>query len=128
MGHEMAEHPGDTKEKIDLVSGVELKGLELPIKYPKKVKRNAEYDEMFQDGFFTEKIVDLAKEFDLLVLLLQNKNVALNRSFLYESVWHDWYTGDTRTLDNHIQRLRKKLDWADTIETVFRIGYRLKTH
>ena len=69
-----------------------------------------------------------AKEFDLLVLLLQNKNVALNRSFLYESVWHDWYTGDTRTLDNHIQRLRKKLDWADTIETVFRIGYRLKTH
>ncbi|SCW35072.1 DNA-binding response regulator, OmpR family, contains REC and winged-helix (wHTH) domain [Ruminococcaceae bacterium YRB3002] len=66
------------------------------------------------------------KEFDLLVLLIQNKNVALNRSYLYESVWHDWYNGDTRTLDNHIQRLRKKLDWADTIETVFRIGYRLK--
>ena len=72
--------------------------------------------------------VDLtAKEFDLLVLLANNKNVALNRSYLYEAVWHDWYTGDTRTLDNHIQRLRKKLDWGDTIETVFRIGYRLKT-
>ena len=49
----------------------------------------------------------------------------LNRSYLYEAVWHDWYTGDTRTLDNHIQRLRKKLDLGDTIETVFRIGYRL---
>ena len=71
--------------------------------------------------------VDLTnKEFDLLVLLIQNKNVALNRSYLYESVWHDWYTGDTRTLDNHIQRLRKKLDWGDRIETVFRIGYRFK--
>ncbi len=68
------------------------------------------------------------KEFDLLVLLVRNKNVALNRSYLYEAVWHDWYTGDTRTLDNHIQRLRKKLDWGDTIETVFRIGYRLKMH
>lgn len=66
------------------------------------------------------------KEFDLLVLLIQNKNVALNRSYLYEAVWHDWYTGDTRTLDNHIQRLRKKLDWGDRIETVFRIGYRFK--
>ena len=65
------------------------------------------------------------KEFDLLVLLVQNKNVAMNRSYLYEAVWHDWYTGDTRTLDNHIQRLRKKLDLGDTIETVFRIGYRL---
>jgi len=68
-----------------------------------------------------------AKEFDLLMIFVQNKNVALSRSYLYESVWHDWYNGDTRTLDNHVQRLRKKLDWADTIETVFRIGYRLKT-
>ena len=68
-----------------------------------------------------------AKEFDLLVIFVQNKNVALSRSYLYESVWHDWYNGDTRTLDNHVQRLRKKLDWAETIETVFRIGYRLKT-
>ena len=66
------------------------------------------------------------KEFDLLVILMQNRNVALSRSYLYESVWHDWYNGDTRTLDNHIQRIRKKLDWGDVIETVFRIGYRLK--
>ncbi len=56
MGHEMAEHPGDTKEKIDLVSGVELKGFNLPIRYPKKVRRDADYDVMFQNGFFTEKI------------------------------------------------------------------------
>ena len=66
------------------------------------------------------------KEFDLLALLMQRKNVALSRSFLYEAVWKTEYTGETRTLDNHIQRLRKKLGWEDCILTVFRIGYRLK--
>lgn len=67
-----------------------------------------------------------AKEFDLLVMLMRNKNVALSRSVLYESVWEEEYTGETRTLDNHVQRIRKKLDWQDRIQTVFRIGYRLK--
>jgi DNA-binding response OmpR family regulator len=66
------------------------------------------------------------KEFDLLAVLLGHKNVALSRSFLYETVWQEEYTGETRTLDNHIQRLRKKLDWNDVIQTVFRIGYRLR--
>lgn len=67
-----------------------------------------------------------AKEFDLLTVLIRNRNVALSRCFLYESVWQEEYTGETRTLDNHIQRLRKKLGWNDKIQTVFRIGYRLK--
>ena len=67
-----------------------------------------------------------AKEFDLLVMLMRNRNVALSRSVLYESVWEEEYTGETRTLDNHVQRIRKKLDWQDRIQTVFRIGYRLK--
>ena len=67
-----------------------------------------------------------AKEFDLLTVLIRNRNVALSRCFLYESVWQEEYTGETRTLDNHIQRLRKKLGWTDKIQTVFRIGYRLK--
>lgn len=70
--------------------------------------------------------IDLTtKEFDLLVVLLQHKNVALSRCYLYEAVWQEEYMGETRTLDNHIQRLRKKLDWSDCIQTVFRIGYRL---
>lgn len=66
-----------------------------------------------------------AKEFDLLEVLIKNKNIALTREYLYESVWKDSYMGQTRTLDNHVQRLRKKLGWDDVIETVFRIGYRL---
>ncbi|MBR4026403.1 MAG: response regulator transcription factor [Lachnospiraceae bacterium] len=65
------------------------------------------------------------KEFDLLETLVRNKNIALSRCFLYETVWGEEYAGQTRTLDNHIQRLRKKLDWEDVIQTVFRIGYRL---
>ncbi|MCI8860605.1 MAG: response regulator transcription factor [Lachnospiraceae bacterium] len=66
------------------------------------------------------------KEFDLLVELIQNKNVALYRERLYEKVWGSAYMGDTRTLDSHIQRLRRKLGWDKYIKTVFRIGYRLE--
>ena len=71
--------------------------------------------------------IDLTlKEFDLLVELIRNKNVALYRHSLYEKVWNEPFTGETRTLDSHIQRLRKKLDWDEHIKTVFRIGYRLE--
>lgn len=66
------------------------------------------------------------KEFDLLVELMQNKNVALYRERIYEKVWGGSFMGDTRTLDSHIQRLRKKLGWENYIRTVFRIGYRLE--
>ncbi len=67
-----------------------------------------------------------AKEFDLLVELVQNKNVALYREQLYEKVWREPFLGETRTLDSHIQRLRKKLGWEERIKTIFRIGYRLE--
>ena len=71
--------------------------------------------------------VDLTvKEYDLLTELLQNKNVALYRERLYEKVWGEEFLGDTRTLDSHIQRLRKKLGWEERIKTVFRVGYRLE--
>ncbi len=66
------------------------------------------------------------KEFDLLATLIRHRNVALTRCYLYETVWGEEYLGETRTLDSHIQRLRKKLDWNDAIQTVFRIGYRLR--
>jgi DNA-binding response OmpR family regulator len=74
-----------------------------------------------------EQSVELTvKEFDLLVELVRNKNVALYRDRLYEKVWGEPFVGETRTLDTHIQRLRKKLDWDERIKTVFRIGYRLE--
>ncbi len=73
-----------------------------------------------------EQIELTVKEFDLLVELIRNKNIALYRERLYEKVWGEAYKGDTRTLDSHIQRLRRKLGWDKYIKTVFRIGYRLE--
>ena len=65
------------------------------------------------------------KEYDLLLYLVQNKNIALYRDTLYEKVWDEEY-GQTRTLDLHIQRLRKKLGWDEVIKTVYKVGYMLE--
>lgn len=72
--------------------------------------------------------VDLTPyEFRLLEQLMRNRGAALYRDTLYERVWGgDLAESDTRTLDLHIMRLRRKLHWHDCIETVYRIGYRLK--
>ena len=73
-----------------------------------------------------ENIELTLKEFDLLVLLIKNKNMALSREYLLEKVWGYEYLGETRTIDTHIQKLRKKLDLTDSIKTVYKIGYRLE--
>ena len=65
------------------------------------------------------------REFGLLEQLMRNRGAALYREALYERVWGG-EMADTRTLDLHIQRLRKKLGWQDRIETVYRVGYRLR--
>lgn len=71
--------------------------------------------------------IDLTtKEFMLLEILIRNKNIALSREKLLELVWGYDYMGETRTVDVHIQRLRKKLGLDDKIKTVFKIGYRLE--
>ena len=73
-----------------------------------------------------EKVDLTPKEFDLLMLLVQNKNTALYREIIFEKVWGEELEFETRTLDLHIQRLRRKLDWKDKIKTVYRIGYMLE--
>lgn len=66
------------------------------------------------------------KEFMLLEILIRNKNIALSREKLLELVWGYDYMGETRTVDVHIQRLRKKLDLDNKIKTVYKMGYRLE--
>ena len=66
------------------------------------------------------------KEFGLLVLFMKNKNVALFRETLYEKVWEGEYYGDSRTLDLHVQRLRRKLGWEHSLVAVYKVGYRLE--
>lgn len=68
------------------------------------------------------------KEFGLLVLFIRNKNVALFREVLYEKVWEDEYIADSRTLDLHVQRLRKKLGWERNLVAVYKVGYRLEVN
>lgn len=66
------------------------------------------------------------KEFELLLNLVKNKNRALSREYLLEKIWGYEYMGETRTVDTHIQKLRRKLNLADNIKTVYKIGYRLE--
>lgn len=67
-----------------------------------------------------------AKEFDLMVYLMRNKNKALYRSQIYEQVWREEYTGEGRTVDLHVQRVRKKLGLEKEIVPVYKIGYKLE--
>ncbi|MBD8497901.1 response regulator transcription factor [Paenibacillus arenosi] len=73
------------------------------------------------------EVVELTpKEYDLLVVLLKNKNIALSREQFIDKVWGDDYYGETRTVDMHIKSLRKKLDLQDHIKTIYKLGYRLE--
>lgn len=73
-----------------------------------------------------KQIMLTLKEFELLLFLVRNKNIALYRETIYENIWQNEYMGDGRTVDLHIQRLRKKLHWEDKIKTVYKVGYRLE--
>lgn len=66
------------------------------------------------------------KEFELLLLFVRNKNIALYRETIYENVWGSNYMGDSRTVDLHVQRLRRKMNWEDKIKAVYKVGYRLE--
>lgn len=72
-----------------------------------------------------EEISLTMKEFDLLLLFVRNRNIALYRDAIYESVWGGEYMGQSRTVDLHVQRLKKKLQWEDEISAVYKVGYRL---
>ena len=73
------------------------------------------------------KKVDLTpKEYELFVLFVRNQGVALFRNRIFQMIWETDYVEDTRTLDLHIQRLRKKLHLEDRLKTIYRIGYRLE--
>ena len=78
---------------------------------------------VYKDG---QEIFLKPREFDLLQVLINNRNLALSREKLLKLVWEFDYEGDTRTVDVHIQRLRQKLSIADRIKTVYKIGYRFE--
>ena len=68
------------------------------------------------------------KEYELLVYLIKNQNIAVRREQLLEKVWGYDYYGDDRTLDTHMKSLRKKIgEYANCIITIRRVGYRFET-
>lgn len=72
-------------------------------------------------------LLDLTpQEFTLLEILVENRNLAISREKLLELAWGYSYGGTTRTVDVHIQKLRKKLGWEEHIKTVYKMGYRLE--
>lgn len=86
--------------------------------------------EMDRDGKvvrYHNKVVDLTpQEYNLMEILVINQNLALSREKLLELAWGYEYEGDTRTVDVHVQKLRKKLGLEERIKTVYKVGYRLE--
>lgn len=77
--------------------------------------------------YLDDQVVEYTpKEFELLEVLIRNRNIALSREKLLELVWGYDYIGETRTVDVHIQKIRKKLALEKRIVTVYKLGYRLE--
>ncbi len=67
------------------------------------------------------------KEFDLLVYMMRNKNIALSREQLLNAVWDDSSDSDDRTVDAHIKMLRKSISpYSKYIATVWGVGYKFE--
>ena len=90
------------------------------LKY-KDITLNKEHYEILKDG---EKINLTIKEFDILKLLLENKNKVISREKLLNCVWGYDYLGDEKIVNTHIRNIRKKLG-DDIIATVRGVGYKI---
>lgn len=66
------------------------------------------------------------KEYNLLLIFLNNINNVLTREVLLEKIWGFDFYGETRTVDMHIKQLRDKLDLKEYLKTVYKVGYILK--
>lgn len=67
------------------------------------------------------------KEYELLLLFARNPGIALYRETIYERVWNEEFPYGSKTVDLHVQRLRKKLGWEEILRAVPKVGYRLET-
>ncbi len=66
------------------------------------------------------------KEYDILLLFARNPGIVLYKSTIYQHVWGGEYPDSTRTVELHVQRMKKKVGWDDRIKPVYAIGYRLE--
>lgn len=89
----------------------------------KNVEINTEERSVLRDGVYVPLTL---KEYELLLLFVKNRNIALYRETIYENIWGAEYCGDSRTIDLHVQRLKKKLGWSRYITAVYKVGYIFK--
>ena len=73
-----------------------------------------------------EEVPLTRKEYELALLFARNLGVVLSKNTIYERVWGGEYPENTRTVELHIQRMKKKVGWDDRIKPVYGIGYRLE--
>lgn len=112
--------------------------LELLVRIEKVLERHQKNDDVIRIGDVTvyvkerkvmkgeEELILKPMEFDCLMLFIKNKNIALTREQILNELWGIQFEGETRTVDVHVARIRKKLGWQEMIRTVPRIGYRLE--
>ncbi len=65
------------------------------------------------------------KEYEILLLFVQNPRRAMYRETIYERVWGEEFQYGSKTVDLHVQRLRKKVGWQKELQAVNKVGYRL---
>ena len=74
------------------------------------------------------KVIELSlREYELLVYLIENENIALSRDKILNNVWNYDYYGDSRTIDSHIKKIRHKLGKRGKyIKTIRGVGYKFE--
>jgi len=72
-----------------------------------------------------EEIQLTRKEYELLLFFASNPNTALYRETIYERVWGGYMDYGSKTVDLHVQRLRRKVGWLEELQAVSKVGYRL---
>lgn len=114
-------------EMLELLARVEA-----VLRRTKKVSNSFQLDDLHVDFPSRQVYLDrnpidcTPKEFDLLEVMINNRNIALSRDKLLDLVWGFDFMGDSRTVDNHIQKLRSKFKLENRIKTVYKLGYRLE--
>lgn len=112
-------------EPLELLARIELR---MESKREKEYNfKNIKINENTRTVYKNEEIIYLApKEYELFILLIKNQNRVLTRDEILNKVWDINAQIETRTVDYHIQQLRKKLDLKENIVTINKIGYILK--
>ena len=100
--------------------------LALMVRMEKVLKRSGKLNEVYHFRDLTLDRANRRLEFDVLAVLMKNKNRTVSRDRILNEIWGEDYFGDIRTVDVRIANLRKKLGLSEEIRTISKAGYRLE--